>query len=74
MPSDYSPINTSSISNDWMKREQPKRVVEAYERDIRQVIPLLKKLKRGSLDLEESVQDNSNLVLVSNIHIHLGSC
>ncbi len=57
-----------------MKRGQPKaRVVEAHKRDVRQVIPL-EKLKRESSALEGSVQDNLDLVLVSNIPTDLGSC
>ncbi len=36
VPPDYSAINTSSISDDWVKRGQPKaRVVEAHKRDVR---------------------------------------
>ncbi len=74
VPPDYSAINTSSISVDWVKRGHPKaRVVEAHKRDVRQVT-LLGKLKRGSLALEGSVQNNSDLVLVSNISTDLGSC
>ncbi len=74
VPPDYSAINTSSISDDWVKRGQPKaRDVEAHKRDVRQVTPL-GKLKRGSSALEGSVQDNSDLVLVRNIPIDLGSC
>ncbi len=74
MSPDYSAINTSNISDDWVKQGQPKtRVVETYKRDMRQVTPL-GKLKRGSSALEGSVQDNSDLVLVSNIPTNLGSC
>ncbi len=44
-----------------------------HKRDVRQVTPL-GKLKRGSSAIERSVQDNSDLVLVSNIPTDLGSC
>ncbi len=74
MPLDYSAINNSSISDNWVKRGQPKtRIVEVHKRDVRQITPL-RKLKRGSSALEGSVQDNSDLVLVSNIPTDLGSC
>ncbi len=74
VPPDYSTINTSSISDDWVKREQPKaRALDIHKRDMRQVTPL-GKLKRGSSALEGSVQNNSDLVLVSNIPTDLGSC
>ncbi len=67
VPPDYSAINTSNISDDWVKRGQPKaRVVKAHKRDVRQVTPM-GKLKRRSSAVEGSVQDNSDLVLVSNI-------
>ncbi len=74
MPPDYSAINTSSISDDWIKQGQPKvRAIKIYKRDVRQ-ISLLRNLKRGSLALEGSIQDNSDLWLVSNIPTDLGSC
>ncbi len=74
VPLDYSAINPSSISDDWVKRGQPKtRIVEAHKRDMRQVT-LLGRLKCGSSALEGSVQNNSDLVLVSNIPTNLGSC
>lgn len=74
VPSDYSIINTSNISDDQVKWEQLKaRVVEAYKRDIRQVTPLGKQ-KRRSLALKRSIQNNLDLVLVNNILIDLDSC
>ncbi len=52
VPLGYSAINTSSISDNWVKWGQPKaRVVEAHKRDVRQVTSL-GKLKRGSSALE----------------------
>ncbi len=57
-----------------MKQGQPKvRAVEAHKRDVRQVT-LLGKLKCKSSALERSVQDNSDLVLISNIPTDLGNC
>ncbi len=36
VPPDYSAINISSISDNWVKRGQPKvRAVEVYKRDMR---------------------------------------
>ncbi len=55
VPLDHSIINTNSMCDNWMKREQPKtRAVEAHKRDARQVTAL-EKLKRGSSALEKSI-------------------
>lgn len=55
VPLDYSTINTSGISNDWVKQEQPKaRAIGAHKEYIRQST-LLGKLKHRSLALERSV-------------------
>ena len=72
MPLDYSAINTKNISNvkqKWSKTN----AIGIYKKDIRQ-ITLLKKLKYKRLTLKKSIQNNSNLVLVSNLSIDLGNC
>lgn len=86
MSADYSAINIISISN--IKRERVS-AIEADWRDVRQVtllgklkrgslalekqVTLLEKLKRESLALEGSVQDDLDLVLVSNLPTDLGN-
>ena len=48
VPLDYFTINSSNISNDWVKQEEPKaRTIEVHKRDVKQ-ITLLGKLKYGS--------------------------
>ncbi len=55
VPPDYSAINTSSISDDWVKQGQAKAsIVEVHKIDVRQVTSL-GKLKRESLALEGSI-------------------
>ena len=48
-------------------------IIEADQRDVRQ-ITLLEKLKYKSSILEEFIQKNSDLVLVSNLSADLKSC
>lgn len=57
-----------------MKCKQIKiSTVESNKRDLKQIIPL-EKLKYRNLALERSIQDNTNLVLVSNLSPNLNNC
>ena len=63
----------SCISNDiksfWVKQKQLQtNTIKVYKRNIKQVIPI-KKLKSKSFALDKSIQDNLDLILVSNLSI-----
>lgn len=70
VPINYFANSTRNISNiKWWQAKAS--IVVTYKRDVKQIIPL-EKLKRESLALEKSIQDNSDLVLVRRLLADLG--